>query len=517
MRVGIIQAYKPIFTSVKKTERNQFVSRPDSFEKAPFNFDKEVDIYYSKLEKSMGIVTPQDVIVKANKVSEKTGVALDDVYNTMAMLSEYSSYKSLQFIENSLVDNEISAIVGVPSEYYENNIPLSNVLSYIGLKNLNIKAGNEAVIVDSNLIENIKNMDAKSQKLFKDYIKEFDIKLLYFDNFENGYNFLNQEKNFEDFTIDVLKKAKKYQKKNGKSINYNVKYVLNGENYKNMKILSGRGQIEVIKQYNIATPESIADNLNSIMPSKSEFKSIIDQIAYGDLNAQKDILKFLNKNMAVVTPKLYGKYLQNIHKQLLEFLSQHGKTMDDVYFVVPSVTKSFMPANYVYAKVNHIENPKYLFFQEEEDELTAECVEQLPENAVAVIVDDCILSGLSMEEEVFPYKELVKTLSEKKNIIFAPAISISIGKNELERLARVNNRDDKVICGKLLPECKMKSKYLTLVYDKFNKSNLTTSVLFPYMGPDFNCEELVPLYEKFFYNEKAQKLSAGEINPFVFG
>lgn len=87
MKIDAIQIFKPVFTSVKKTEQNQAVSRPDSFEKSEFNFDNECKILYSKLEKSMGIVTPQDIIKQANRVSKKTGIPLDDVYDTMGLLS----------------------------------------------------------------------------------------------------------------------------------------------------------------------------------------------------------------------------------------------------------------------------------------------------------------------------------------------------------------------------------------------------------------------------------------------
>ncbi len=252
------------------------------------------------------------------------------------------------------------------------------------------------------------------------------------------------------------------------------------------------------------------------MPSKEEFKSIIDEISQGKPKVQKEILSFLNKTMTVVTPKQYSQYLQDIHKQLLEYLEQHGKTMDDVYFVIPSVTKSFMPANYIYSKVNHLDNPKYVFLPQEY-ELMPDPVENLPEDAVAVVVDDCVLSGLSMLEEAFPYSELSHTLSKDKNIVFAPIISLHIGKQELERVINAKKRDDKIICGKLLQDYRIKSKNLTIVFDKINNSHLTTSLIFPYMGPDFNCEELIPVYGKFLYNKEAQKLPCGEINHFTLG
>jgi len=63
----------------------------------------------------------------------------------------------------------------------------------------------------------------------------------------------------------------------------------------------------------------------------------------------------------------------------------------------------------------------------------------------------------------------------------------------------------------------MKSKYLTLVRDISTGANITTSVVFPYMGPDYNCDELVPLYEKFLFNKRAQKVCIGDINEFTLG
>ncbi len=241
MKINAIQTYNPLFTSIKRTEQSLPVTRPDTFVRSEFDFDKECDIYYSKLQKSMGIVKPQDVAVTAVRVSKKTGISLHDVYKTMGVLSQFSSYKSLESIERILNDYDIGLISGLPSAFLDKSLPISNVMSYISSKNLKLKGQENAIIVDSNLINTVKNMDTKARKIFLDYIKEFDYKLVYFDNFENGYNFLNQEKSFENFTIDVLKKAKSYQKNNGKSIDYNVQYILNGENYKNMRMLSGGG------------------------------------------------------------------------------------------------------------------------------------------------------------------------------------------------------------------------------------------------------------------------------------
>lgn len=519
MRVDSIKIYNPIFTSTKRSEQKTIIpiSRPDSFEHAEVDFETKIKNCYSKMQKSMSVVTPQDIIIKANYVSKKTGVPLGDVYNTMGVLSQYSSYKSLKFLENSLYEHNINSIYLLPISLFDKNIPLSNVLAYICSKNLPYNNFKDALMIDSTMLKTVKNMNSGDKKLFKNYIKDNNLKLLYIENFENGNNFLNQKNNFENYTVEVLQKALNFQKKNGKSLDYNVRYFLNRDNYKHMKVLSYAGDIEVIKPNNNAyTPELIADNLNPIMPSFEEFKSVIKQISKGKQDVEKDVLKFLNKTLTVVSPQQYVKYFKDIHQKLLKYLDEQGRTMDDVYFVVPTINKSFTPANYVYTKANNIENPKYVFM-DEDYYLKCDAVENLPDNSVAIVLDDCILSGMSMKDENFPYVELSDSLSKDKKIIFAPIVCLNLGKNMIENIAKSKNRDDKVIYGKLLPDFKMKSKNLTLVRDISTGANITTSVVFPYMGPDYNCDELVPLYEKFLFNKRAQKVCIGDINEFTLG
>ena len=251
MRVSIIQACKPIFTSAKRTERNQPVTRPDSFEKSEFNFDNECKILYSKLEKSMGVVTPQDIIKQANRVSKKTGVPLDDVYDTMGILSQYSSYKSLGVIEDELKKRDIKAINSLGLYYKKNNcgtpLCLTNVLQYISLKNFGFKSDynckesdKKALFIDNNLIDIALNDD--------EFYTGRNNELFYIENFENGYNFLNQDMSFEDFTIDFIEKVKTLKNYTGKDFKYNVRYALNGRVMENIDAVSGKGHIHVIKQ-----------------------------------------------------------------------------------------------------------------------------------------------------------------------------------------------------------------------------------------------------------------------------
>lgn len=515
MKISAIQTYKPVFTSIRRAENNQPVSCPDSFIKSEFDFNNEADIYYSKLQKNMGIITPQNIVNQANRISRKTGVKLDDVYKTMGLLSQFSSYKSLAFIRNNLRD--VMGILPLNNIYGKDNksICLSSVLSYIADKNdlfyPNGVQEKQAVVLDSNLLNFLEN-----NKGFKeDLLSNPQVQFVYINNFENGYNFLNQSKSFEDFTIDILEKAKIFQKNNNKDIDYNVKYVLNGQNLKKMKELSGGGQIKVLNMENICTPEQIADNLNPILPSNEEFKSIITKITGNKLNFQKEVLKYLNDNMIIITPRDYCEHLEDIHKNLLKFLEKNNKTMDDVYFLIPDVKKSFVVANYIYQNINNVKDAKTIFLPRQDEDIM-KLIKQLPENSAAVIVDDCILSGLSMKCEVFPYDEIAPILSKDKSIIFASVATSKLGYDKLNNIACENNRNDKIISGNLFENVNKRYGMVNFVYDIEAGKYLTTSVILPYMGPDYNCEELVPLYEQFFYSPKAQKPTITDLSMMVF-
>ncbi len=512
MRVDSIQSCYSINKFFFNTDKRNitFSSGSDTFVKADFDFNREVNNTYSKLQKAMGIVTKNEVIKKASKISASTGVKIDDVYSTLATISEYANFNSFERIEEGLKQNGIAKIVRVPDEFTDGKLPLSNVMEYVCMKTLNKFEGDDAIMLDSVLFENLKNMDAEKKERFFKFLDDTNTKLVYFESFENGYNFLNQSKNFDEFTVDVLQKAKERQNKNGKSIYYNVKTILNADFFENLPILFPRN-VNIIRDESFPNIEKITENLNPIMPSKNEFQNVISKVtskASNPIGAKKDVIKFLNENMRVVTPRLYGEYLKDMHKQLQKFLAKQGKTMDDVYFIMPSYKKSFVYANYSYAKANNIENPKYVFLPYNHND-KFDTVKALPEGSVALIVDDCILTGMSMQNDYFPYTNLAESLPKDTNVVFAAVVSSKNGTEILDLIAKFFHRNDKVISAVKLPSSYMNSDYLNLMYDFETDNSMTTSLIFPYMGPDLNCEQLISLYEKFLYNKNAQKLTMG--------
>lgn len=525
MRVGIIQAYKPIFTSAKRTERNQPVTRPDSFEKSEFNFDNECKILYSKLEKSMGIVTPQDIIKQANRVSKKTGVPLDDVYDTMGLLSQYSSYKSLGVIEDELKKRDIKAINSLGLYYKENNcgtpLCLTNVLQYISLKNFGFKSeynckesDKKALFIDNNLIDIALGDD--------EFYTGRNNELFYIENFENGYNFLNQNMSFEDFTIDIIEKAKTLESYTGKNFKYNVRYALNGRVMENIDAVSGGGHIHVIKQKNIATPEKIADNLNPIIPDYETFHEILNKISIEYFNSklygEKYVINSMNTMFDAVTPKRLSEDLQVMHGKIIKYLEDNDRDFDKVYYVVPNKNKSFALINYQYKQVNNIDKMQNYILSRNSISPEGLDLKSMPDGSTLIVLDDYLLSGQSMRREQFPYETMAvyDNSCEKKNInvIFAPLFSSKQGLYEFNEFINNSGRGGKdcIITAKVLPECNLDDGNMFIRSHKF----LTSSVM-PYMGPDSNAEEFIPLYEKFLYSPYAQKEALSEFGfmPFV--
>ena len=237
MKIGAIQnSYiLPVFTSSKIQAPHIIHGNSyDSFEKAPYSFQNDLEDYYKQLEKNMGIVTENDVKLMAQNVSISTGIDIKDVYKTMGRLSAYSSYKSLDIFKKYFNQNEIRIVSNI-LPYFEpyNNKgwapTLTNVMNYILHRNFAFAHDREAftfykkaLFIDSKFLEIVKNMSDDERQVFNvKFLNKDNIKEIYVEDFENGYNFLNQDESFEKYTIKILNKAKKSQRINGKDINGN--------------------------------------------------------------------------------------------------------------------------------------------------------------------------------------------------------------------------------------------------------------------------------------------------------
>lgn len=529
MKIGAIQNpyILPVFTS-SKIQAPQIIhgNSYDSFEKMSYSFQNDLADYYTQLGKSMGIVTESDVKIMAYNIAKSTGIDVKDVYKTMGRLSVYSNYKSLDILKTYFNQNEIHLISNIlPYFAPQNNkgwVPtLTNVMNYILHRNFafahdrtSYTYSKKALFVDSKFLEIIKSLSNDEREVFyAKFLKKDNIKEIYVEDFENGYNFLNQGESFEKYTIEILNKAKKLQEINGKDINKNVSLVLNGKNYSEMKKLGIKP--DIIKAPSSSNPKQIAQNLNPIIPERSEIFEILDEITrepFGDkIENEKFIIDYLRKFMHPVTPQQYCQHLKSLHSKINKYLKDNNRSLDKVYYLVSSIDKSNILVNYQYQKINNIKNPKMIYFERSIDNYK-ELRKRLPNDSTVIILDDTMISGLSYLRENFVYENIASKMKTSDNIefILAPIFATNYGINKVETFMKQKYRYgvDKVIYDKKLPQWDVDHppKVSVLSYEE---SPYMTSFVLPYMGPDSNCEDLIPLYQKFLYWYGAQKPALG--------
>lgn len=476
---------------------------------------KRLNSLYNRIENEMKPCSASDIIKSAKKIANKTGIDVQSVYETMGVLSQYSSYKSLQYIEKVLNEKNINVVSNLlPSFNHQGFIyqpALTNVMHYISIKNfdfgkddLNFENLKKAVFLDNILFENLNKMPALAKdSIIKNNLKSYNHIPFYIENFENGYNFLNQKESFEDFTYKIIVKAQDLSRLNGKDLKENVHYLLNNKSLTNIKKFNIHPNI--IKAPIKSTPQEIADNLNPIMPTKDEFFKTIKNISGKNAESMNFYINVLNKNIMPITPYEYCKSLKDLHSKISGYLAEHKKSPDDVYYVLPSNRKSYVIAAYQYFKVNNIKNPKVFHYNmydvDKNGKYSSEynylsAFNKLPDNAVAVVLDDCAMTGLSYLQDQFPYRQICKSLPKDKSIIFAPIFSTKYSIERLNKLISNGKRkdNDAVIYSRIVPSITINENFL-----------VGTSAIFPYMGADTNYSLLIKLYEQFFYSPKAQQ------------
>lgn len=529
-----VNVYKPPSISVDTFER---VLKPAPYD-TPFNLNREVKTSYNKLKKEMGILNPKDIELMTASIYNKLDgqVPVNEIFQAMEILTRYSKFNSLSNLESELKSRNINMISNLKQIWVDNkidNVPicLTNVLHYFSLKNFDFKNdfmvndlisnSKKALILDSNMINLIRKMPKDyANQIFYKPIRNGHLYPVYIKNFENGYNFLRQDLDLEDLTVDVIKKAKAM--KNGLSFKENIENVLNADN---LKALDELGISPIVFDYKnvykniLSSPDMrLADNINPKIVSKKDFKNIIKQISAEDKEEapvfQKYYIDFLNKMLNVITPKQYAEYLKSMHNRLLDYLQSQNKSLDNTYFVIPSTNKSFVAANYQYQFINNFSPQKFIYYKgfSEFSKIGGQLF-KLPENSTLVVIDDCVATGNSILSEVFNYSMLSQLQSmRRKNIgmVIAPITITKTGMENIYEVTRKSQRTDldTIIPGKILPELEEKNrKFLKKLYKYVVpvEHGRLTSVVFPYMGPDTNCSRFIPLYEKFLYTPRAQK------------
>lgn len=483
----------------------------DRFERsATTSFRQEIKKVYTKLGKDMGILQPSDISKIVSNIITKTGLSKEEVLKSLDILTQYSSYRSLNKIENELYRKSCYSIKSLPTDHslFENRgICLADVLKYISMKNFRYSQNDSSnvIIVDSKMLNFLDKTGINCNRFFTPH------NTIYIENFENGYNFLNQSQPLEDFTIEKLNKALQLQKRNGKDLSYDLKYVLNGSILR--KLHKHAIDFQIIKS-NLAefpTEKDIVQNINPIFPDFDYFYVTAKDIARnGELSKKENeefVLDFLNNLTEIVTPRSYCEYLKILNTKIENFIKQNNRDPKKIYYIIPNTEKSFALTNYMHQNTNNAKTQNIILNQKLNTYDTLDKIENLPKGSTLILMDDYLISGLSMLKEQFCYDEILKSTTilqkDNKRIIFAPMFATKCGSKEFSNFMKFFNRFgiDEIVPAKILPE--YKEKYIFNSKRKYNQ--FQTSSVLPYMGPDTNAKELIPIYDLFLYNPNAQK------------
>ena len=507
-----IQSKPPVLRGISFTAATAPVKSDVFVKSALSEFEQLKSVVYETISSKISKIKPEEIEDFIKTLSAKTETGEKQILNIMARITAYSGYKSLATIQKKLAEAGINALGKIPIGHNTKpeDIPicLSSVLRYILMKNGRIpsaqKESQQGIILDSELLKYIENAPQENkEKLFETLSKS---KIVYLEDFENSYNFLNRGAGVKFFTQNIF-----YDLQSGKPLDE----ILNGNILERAKKLGL--EVTVIKNeppQNI-TPKKIADNINPAIPSKEEFSKIIDSILNKtfepneDAKYKKYVLDFIRKMVYPISAYDYTYYLKLVSKQIDIFLAETGRNPENVYYVLPTPEKSFITTIYQYTKANKIDKPK-LIMPEYDNWFDKDYnLQNLPKDSTLVILDDCILTGLTMAKEALDYSKKARKLNNI-SVIFASVVGTKQGIENIKNLIKIHGRDKKdfVITGKVVPHWESNSAILDKRY--MNLEHVfpyLTAVTLPYMGPDTNCELIHPLLKKFLFTPKAQKPS----------
>jgi len=550
-------------SKITRRYRIPFTQSQDNINLSPDNkqYIKVIDKFYTKINKDLDIISPNEIETSVKNISRNTGIDKDQLYPILQQLTTYSSYNSIKELNNNFKRNHIASIsnlnyiieekeheellrteqknkqfsgyefpwktrrrVGQDILIKDTPLMMNNVLSYILSRNTNVGVGSgynkcnkHIIIFDSRLIDYLANLPSEKREAFdRTYFKDIKTIPVFIENFERGYNFLNCAKAFENYATEIINKAQLLPDSKG-SLKEKVDYIVNGELIERMKEIGIEPFIiSTTTSPNEINSSTIAKNLNPIVPEKPEVIRIIDKCTKSrkdnSLEAKKYIIKFLDKTFLPISPKEYAVGMQSLHSKINEFINMNQKDPKNVFFIIPALDKSFAPATYIYQQLNNISEPKNLLINNNSIHANLLNLKLFPQNTTFIVLDDCMISGMSLGKTVFPYYKFAECKDNREkdiSIIIASLTGTEIGMNNINEVIKMYGRQnkDKVIVEKIIPSWHYPSTEDDAEYlDEINDNKYLTSLVLPYMGPDTNCSALVPFYEKFFINRKAQKV-----------
>lgn len=478
-------------------------------------------------------IKEKDVEIMFNNIKERLsedGVSAknEEILITMWTLTQYANMKGISIL-NELISQGANGCYRARKK--EIPIGLGNTLRYLTSKNLSrIEVKGKTIFpLDEMGIEYV-------EKLMKEPLKRLDLseyEFIYPVGWLEGVNLFNQEKNYEKFIENCTKTIKNAKKKGGdfeealnETLTQEVIKRAKDAGIEHVKLFTTR---KYGKKVNFA---DIKNNLNSKIPTLEEVNAICKSIGKylaGENDKSEEYwtnltAKYLYDGLTIYTPKQLSEKMKEHYRNIEKALPK-GKTMDDVYYLIPELGRSFSYINYQYAIVNNIPMDKFIAGD-------TDTTENEYEGKIFAYIDDISASGQTTLEELggLNYKGLYHiseeirdkiqlTTNEIQNqyiiaTIFTTQRAKSLTEEEINSRERINpigeKVKDKIVVTdfenteenvKYSEEEKRDLKAIRELFSDFNHGTggfqgLETKVIFPYMTPDSNAPILSLISEK---------------------
>lgn len=432
----------------------------------------KIDEVFSNYEKSLNKISLETINQITDDLQKSTKYSRQEILNTMQKITQFGNLKSIGIIEKELNKHNIGFLINNKNPLSRSNIDLNTTLNYFfEQKKLGHLNGEKiGIILDNNKIEELESLQKTSPNIFEK--NKNNVSFFILSGFNNGINFINRQKNIENTTKTLLT--------NNKDID--------SETIEKCKTLGIKPTL--IKNENIATEENIYKQLKPQEITKAQLQAIIDanvmfriQKNEERIDAKEPLVEYLNNNLNVYTPERLSKNLKLLYSKLNETMIEKNRTMDDIIYVIPNSIKSYIPINFMYQQINNINKNKFIH------------IKNIPKldnsnNKTFVIIDDCTLSGESIEDVGLDLRQ-----SNNNDIIYAPIYTSLTAENEIAINIYKNHRENKEKLIKIDEEKKLWNKNIKDPNNYLNKllgdngfDNGVDCIIFPYMSPDNNSE-----------------------------
>ncbi len=500
------------------------------------------EYFEDKMKVQLSAKSEEDINKMIREIAQNTGVTEYEAAETLAELTQFTSYKELPQLAQEVKSLGVSSIYDCDGD----GTSLNKVMRYViekkeqgTLSSLTLD-NTQGLFLDESAIKWMSQLDDTAKQQLTDSIKAGQVKLISVDgwNISSGvddsylsYGMFGQSEDLESLATRVINQAKN----EGTDITTYLDNINQSMETKAKSILGDDISISTVRNYDAmnnfymdGTGKSISETMTPKMPTQDELETAIDTIIEKKLpNKSANEIKEARKLLAQYYDEMYvGFSSENLTEEMVAKyaaiqteVEAMGKTMDDVVYLIPTAgknsIKSFDLLLYQYQQANGILDS---------DQIVRYCstngAPKIPDGKVAVVLDDIVGSGATMTYQEFNYNNF-KSVNQNTNVIFTPLCSLEVGIDEIQKTAGLS---DVIIDCKIVDFEKQVNSTLTrseqnTLYKLLGCSGVGSGyacTAMPYMMPDNNSDASSAFLQLFLNSSKGNKNKNEELTRAVY-